>query len=116
LTIGALASFTPAASAQPGFGASALAGIAEGARAADLQQVQYYSYRHRYRHRYNPGPAIVGGIIGLTAGALAAAAAAPPPAYYPDQDWIDYCYSKYRSFDAASGTYLGYDGQRHPCQ
>jgi hypothetical protein len=25
------------------------------------------------------------------------------------------CSQRYRSFDPASGTYLGYDGQRHPC-
>jgi hypothetical protein len=22
---------------------------------------------------------------------------------------------RYKSYDPASGTYLGYDGQRHPC-
>jgi hypothetical protein len=26
-----------------------------------------------------------------------------------------YCASRFRSFDPASGTYLGYDGLRHPC-
>jgi BA14K-like protein len=26
-----------------------------------------------------------------------------------------YCQSRYRSYDPASGTFLGYDGQRHPC-
>jgi len=26
-----------------------------------------------------------------------------------------YCASRYRSYDPASGTYLGYDGARHPC-
>jgi len=26
-----------------------------------------------------------------------------------------YCASRYRSYDPASGTYLGYDGVRHPC-
>ena len=26
-----------------------------------------------------------------------------------------YCAQTYRSYDPASGTYLGYDGQRHPC-
>jgi len=29
--------------------------------------------------------------------------------------WFDYCRSKFRSFDAKTGTYLGYDGQRHFC-
>jgi BA14K-like protein len=26
-----------------------------------------------------------------------------------------YCIQRYKSYDPASGTYLGYDGQRHPC-
>jgi hypothetical protein len=26
-----------------------------------------------------------------------------------------YCASRFRSYDPASGTYLGYDGLRHPC-
>jgi hypothetical protein len=26
-----------------------------------------------------------------------------------------YCGNTYRSYDPASGTYLGYDGMRHPC-
>jgi opacity protein-like surface antigen len=26
-----------------------------------------------------------------------------------------YCASRYRSYDPRSGTFLGYDGQRHPC-
>ena len=28
---------------------------------------------------------------------------------------VDYCAQRYRSYDPASGTYLGYDGLRHPC-
>ena len=41
-----------------------------------------------------------------------------PPIYaapYPP-DWEAYCFSRYRSFDPISGTYLGYDGRRHYCQ
>jgi BA14K-like protein len=26
------------------------------------------------------------------------------------------CARRYRSYDPASGTFLGYDGKRHPCQ
>jgi hypothetical protein len=26
-----------------------------------------------------------------------------------------YCEQRYRSYDPSSGTYLGYDGMRHPC-
>ncbi len=30
-------------------------------------------------------------------------------------DAVAYCESRFRSYDPASGTYLGYDGLRHPC-
>jgi hypothetical protein len=29
--------------------------------------------------------------------------------------WYQYCVDRYRSFDARSGTFMGYDGQRHFC-
>jgi hypothetical protein len=29
---------------------------------------------------------------------------------------ISSCALRYRSYDSASGTFLGYDGARHPCQ
>jgi hypothetical protein len=52
------------------------------------------------------------------------------PAYYDDQYYDDgavavapgsggddaaYCVQRFRSYDPASGTYLGSDGLRHPC-
>ena len=54
------------------------------------------------------------------------------PGYYDDQyyddsavvavapapvggDDVAYCMQTYRSYDPASGTYLGFDGLRHPC-
>ena len=30
-------------------------------------------------------------------------------------DQSGYCAQRYRSYDPGSGTYLGYDGMRHPC-
>ena len=53
-----------------------------------------------------------------------------PPAYYPPGyygpvygpryvgplDWEAYCFSRYRSFDPISGTYMGNDGRRHYCR
>ncbi|WP_213774496.1 BA14K family protein [Bradyrhizobium sp. dw_78] len=33
----------------------------------------------------------------------------------PGGDASAYCAQRYRSYDPASGTYLGYDGARHPC-
>jgi BA14K-like protein len=71
------------------------------------------------------GPAIAGGIIGgaIVGGALAAPygpgyyGAPPPPVAYgpPPGDAIAYCMQRFRSFDPRSGTYLGNDGNRHPC-
>lgn len=41
---------------------------------------------------------------------------APPPVYSaPGGDADAYCFSRFKSYDPASGTYLGYDGYRHPC-
>ena len=40
------------------------------------------------------------------------AVAAAPPA---GDDFVAYCMQRYKSYDPASGTYLGNDGQRHPC-
>jgi hypothetical protein len=51
----------------------------------------------------------------------------PPAAYYGAPaapayggapvagDAVSYCMQRFRSYDPQSGTYLGYDGQRHPC-
>lgn len=40
----------------------------------------------------------------------------PPASSAPfDGDAASYCAQRYRSYDPASGTYLGYDGLRHPC-
>jgi BA14K-like protein len=38
------------------------------------------------------------------------------PGYYPAPAGDpSYCARRYRSYDPATGTYLGYDGVRHPC-
>ncbi|MGP2493406.1 BA14K family protein [Mesorhizobium sp. PUT5] len=31
------------------------------------------------------------------------------------RDWYDYCSNRYRSFNARTGTFVGYDGQEHFC-
>jgi hypothetical protein len=72
------------------------------------------------------------GLGGFAAGALIGSALAqpygyypppatyyypPPPAAYagPGDDAVAYCMQRFRSYDPNSGTYLGYDGARHPC-
>jgi hypothetical protein len=102
---------------QLGQGASAPANV--------LTEVQYRGYRGRWRGGPGPGPAIG---LGIAAGILAGAAIASQPYYYgpgyypgyyppppPPGDPVAYCMSRFKSYDPASGTYLGYDGLRHPC-
>ena len=33
----------------------------------------------------------------------------------PTPDVVAYCARRFKSYDPGSGTYLGYDGLRHPC-
>jgi hypothetical protein len=76
------------------------------------------------------GGAIVGGLLAgaLIGGAIASSQGgyygpgyapgyyAPAPVYAgPPGDAVGYCLSRFKSYDPASGTYLGYDGYRHPC-
>jgi hypothetical protein len=78
-------------------------------------------HHHHYRHGGRGyGGAAAGLGIGLAAGAIlgGAIAAQSAPRYYepaPAGDAVGYCMSRFRSYDPASGTYLGYDGLRHPC-
>lgn len=68
------------------------------------------------------------GAAGFAAGAvLGSTLASPyyygPPSYYayePTPGYVGgdaeaYCEQRFRSYDPASGTYMGYDGRRHPC-
>ncbi len=75
----------------------------------------------RWRHHDRGGGAA---IAGFAAGALLGGMLAAPrpyyyrraaPYYYDRDDAVQYCLSRFRSYDPYSGTYLGYDGYRHPC-
>jgi hypothetical protein len=81
--------------------------------------------------RWRRGGAVAAGVLGgLIIGSIIASAPyryrgrvyyyAPGPVYAPGyygyRDWLGYCFSRYRSFDPRSGTYLGYDGRRHYCR
>ena len=86
-----------------------------------------------YRHHDN-SDAIVLGIIGLGAAAIIGGAIAnsnQPRVIYRERSapravsggtyepwsrsWYRYCANKYRSFNASTGTYRGYDGRDHFC-
>ena len=67
---------------------------------------RHYGWRRGY---YGNGAAIGG----LAAGAIIGGAIANSQAHAAQAD--AYCSQRYKSYDPASGTYLGYDGARHPC-
>src|SRR4051794_39807260 len=86
-------------------------------------------WRGGYRRGWGPG---IGIGAGLAAGAIIGGALAAPyyapryvepgyaysPGYVavePGGDAVAYCMQRFQSYDPASGTYLGYDGVRHPC-
>ena len=79
---------------------------------------------HSRYWRPDPGSAFLGGLIGGVVGAWFTPSpppvivlAPPVPELVPwSPQWMDYCQSKYRSFDARSGFYTGYDQQQHFCQ
>jgi len=99
-------------------------------------------YHGGYHHGGGGGGFIPGAVAGaLVGGAIAAGGGygyygdpgyyGPGPGYYDDQyydegamaavpapvgdDAVAYCMQTYHSYDPRSGTYLGYDGYRHPC-
>jgi hypothetical protein len=79
----------------------------------------HYGGYHRGGGGYGIGAGLATGLI--VGGALAAA----NRGYYDDGYYaqapyagggnVEYCLQRYRSYDPASGTYLGFDGRRHPC-
>jgi hypothetical protein len=90
---------------------------------------QWRGRYHRHGGWWGPG-------VGFAAGALIGGALAARPYYGPnyyygpgpgpyaydvepevevDGGSVAYCQQRYKSYDPASGTFLGYDGLRHPC-
>jgi hypothetical protein len=79
-------------------------------------------YGRPYNRGYNYGGAAAAGALGLATGAIIGGAIAQQqaaPVYaapaYGGGNSVAYCAQRYRSYDPGSGTYLGYDGLRHPC-
>jgi hypothetical protein len=95
----------------------------------------YYRHRDHDRDRFFPGVvagAVVGGALAADSYAYYGGPAYYGPGYYDDSyyddgavvaaepapvgdDSVAYCMQRYRSYDPASGTYLGNDGLRHSC-
>lgn len=64
-----------------------------------------------YRRGYGGAAAGLG--LGLATGALIGGAIASQQ--QAGSDAVAYCMQRFKSYDPRSGTYLGYDGLRHPC-
>jgi hypothetical protein len=119
----AIACVADAAAALPLANGLALKNAAPGA-------VEAVQWRRGWR-----GPGWGGVAAGFMAGAIIGSAMTAPygyyggpypyayggPYYYPAyrgvvaDDAVAYCMQRFRSYDPRSGTYLGYDGYRHPC-
>jgi hypothetical protein len=86
----------------------------QAAEASPFAEVQY---RYRRYRRYGGGGAAAGFVAGAIIGGIIASQAYPYRTYgpYPYNDAVAYCSRRFRSYDPYSGTYLGYDGFRHPC-
>jgi BA14K-like protein len=105
------------------------------------ETVQYRrGWNGGYRGGYYRGGGFGGAGLGLAAGAIIGGAivgATQPYGYYGNSgydygysgydpgygyvapyaggDQVGYCQQRFRSYDPSSGTYLGFDGLRHPC-
>jgi hypothetical protein len=90
-----------------------------------------YGYRGGYRRGFGAAPLIGGLAAGALIGGAIASQAAPgyygapgyaAPTYYAapvddddDAAAVAYCAQRFKSYDPASETYLGNDGERHSC-
>jgi hypothetical protein len=114
---------------------SSLAAVAGSVTSVPVLQVQYYGpyYGPRYYGRPRVGAGVAAGVAaGVLGGALAAGALAPPvyaappvygypvygapaPVYAEGGGSVEYCARRYRSYNAATGTYIGRDGATYYC-
>lgn len=105
--------------------ALAIGALTVGATSADAQRWRGHHHRHG-GWGWGAGAGFAAGA--LLGGALASRPYYGPgyryydvePGYYaavpgPGPDSVAYCAQRFKSYDPASGTYLGYDGLRHPC-
>ena len=97
-----------------------LAGMAAVAIAASsIAVTPAQAYWHRHWHNGGWGAPLAGFAAGAILGG-ALAAQRPyyygPPAYaYEPGGSVAYCEQRFKSYNPATGLYLGYDGDYHPC-
>ena len=105
---------------------------------AVTRSIETVQYRRGWRGGYYRDGGIVGDGLGLAGAGIGLAGAivggaivgathpygygpgyAYAPGYavspYVDGSEVGYCQQRFRSYDPASGTYLGFDGLRHSC-
>lgn len=82
-----------------------LGGFAAGAIIGSAIAAPYY-YGGYYPYGYYPAYGYPAPAYGPGYGAPAAVGPGGDPGY---------CAQRYKSYDPATGTFLGFDGQRHPC-
>ena len=91
------------------------AGIVAGAIVGGMLANPYYGYGPYYGpgpYYAGPGPYYAGPGPVLSGALCRGPVVRPGPVY---SDAVAYCARRYRSYDPRSGTFLGYDGLRHPC-
>ncbi|KQP54173.1 hypothetical protein ASG40_19250 [Methylobacterium sp. Leaf399] len=96
-----------------------------GSRGYGPRRFGHRGYGRGYGYRRGPGvgAAVGAGVAGLAAGAIIGGAIANSQAQAApvivrggaDPEAVAACARRFRSYDAASGTYLGNDGARHAC-
>ena len=75
-------------------------GVAAGATIGALGSYAYYGGGYYDPYYYDDGYYDDGAVVAVGPGG---------------DDSVAYCQQRFKSYDPASGTYLGYDGRRHPC-
>jgi hypothetical protein len=101
-------------------GPAAAQGTGPAPQARGYSEGYNYGYNDPYyRNDFWPGE-VAGNAIGGAIGTAGAIATAPFRAMTGNNSYAmapnaSYCAQRYRSYDPASGTYMGSDGRRHPC-
>ncbi len=88
-------------------------------RYVDRCQGRGYYDRNYGSTRRDNSSALAAGFLGFVLGAAIAGSSNDrtyATSRLSDQSWTSSCTRRYRSFDARSGTYLGFDGYRHYCR
>lgn len=98
--------------------------VARAQQPAKLELVRFHHHHHHHHHHhgfFRGGPRIGFGFYGgpVYGGPYYDYGYEGPPVVYgapvPAGGDVAYCMHRYRSYDPGSGTYLGFDGLRHPC-